>query len=81
MQQLSCRNVYEEIFPFWDKLTTSEQESLCRNTLEKSFQKGETIHSAHGKCTGAIVVKSGCIRCLYTVRKRKRSYPLPPLQR
>ncbi|MEG1390249.1 MAG: Crp/Fnr family transcriptional regulator [Angelakisella sp.] len=62
MQQLSCRNVYEEIFPFWDKLTTSEQESLCRNTLEKSFQKGETIHSAHGKCTGAIVVKSGCIR-------------------
>lgn len=55
-------NDYRKVFPFWDKLTEDDRELLCRYTVHKNYPRGTNIHSGDGECTGAIVVKSGCVR-------------------
>lgn len=52
---------FEKIFSFWDKLNTSEKEQLCNNSSLVKYKKGENVHNG-SQCTGAIVVKSGCLR-------------------
>lgn len=53
---------YATIFPFWDTLSADDMELLCRYTVRKNYSKGDNIHGGDGECTGAIVVKSGCVR-------------------
>lgn len=53
---------YQAIFPFWDKLEANDQELICRYTVRKNYVKGDNIHGGDGECTGAIIVKSGCVR-------------------
>ena len=53
---------YREIFPFWDTLSVDDKELLCRYTVRKSYAKGDNIHGGDGECTGAIIVKCGCVR-------------------
>lgn len=53
---------YQAIFPFWETLCVNDQELLCRYTVRKNYAKGDNIHGGDGKCTGAIIVKSGCVR-------------------
>lgn len=62
MQHSNCNHLLEELFPFWDKLTTGEQEHLCSHTFCKQYHTDEHIHGKSEDCTGAIVVKSGCLR-------------------
>lgn len=62
MQENMCKNLFEKLFPFWETLTSRQQDQLCRYTVEKSFKKGDNIHGGGEECTGGIVVKSGCIR-------------------
>lgn len=62
MQQCQCEELFQKIFSFWDKISSEDQEKLCRYTAYKSYGKGENIHGGSGECTGGIVVKSGCIR-------------------
>lgn len=50
------------MFSFWDKLTEDDRELLCRYTVHKNYARGSNIHGGDGECTGAIVVRSGCIR-------------------
>ena len=57
-----CVKLFSAQFPFWDRLTGEQREELCRNTYQKQYSKGENIHGGNGNCTGAIVVKSGCLR-------------------
>jgi len=57
-----CRSIYKKYFLFWDKITPEQQELLCRHTGKAVYEKGENIHGNSGKCTGAIAVKSGCLR-------------------
>ncbi len=57
-----CNELYPKIFPFWGTLNPDEQEQMCRFTTWMRYHKGENIHGGDGKCTGAIIVKSGCIR-------------------
>lgn len=56
------KEVFERIFPFWDKLTEKQKEIFGRNTHLVTYGKGENIHGGSGECTGGILVKSGCIR-------------------
>lgn len=58
---MECAQVFEEYFPFWDKLTTSEQEQLCRNAQMVKYAKGQNVHGGN-VCTGMIIVKTGCLR-------------------
>lgn len=53
---------YTTIFPFWDTLSAEDMELLCRYTVRKNYSKGDHIHGGDGECTGAIIVKSGCVR-------------------
>lgn len=58
----TCEKLYEDIFPFWKTLSGDERDLMCRYTTKIQYSKGETIHGGDGKCTGAIIVKSGSIR-------------------
>lgn len=57
-----CRLVYRQYFPFWDRLSDSEKESLCANTTEHSFSKGTNLHGTGQTCTGALLVIKGFLR-------------------
>jgi len=52
---------FSSAFPFWDKLSATDQESLCRTSHAVTFPKGTNIHNGD-ECTGVILVKSGCLR-------------------
>lgn len=62
MEHNLCKNIFLKLFPFWGNLTLTQQENLCHHTFFKAFEKGENVHGGDGKCTGAIVVKKGCLR-------------------
>lgn len=62
MLKSEYHNKFENYFPFWNKMTDIQQEELCRNTYYKNYRKGTNIHGGSGECTGAILVKSGCVR-------------------
>ena len=61
MEGCSVDSVYRMHFPFWDILPEDDRRLLCSGTREVSYKKGEAIHDGDD-CTGAIFVKSGCVR-------------------
>lgn len=58
----NCGFIYNEIFPFWSKLEDKAKKTICDYTTYVHYKKGDAIHSGDGECTGAVIVKSGCIR-------------------
>lgn len=62
MEHVPCEMLLRKAFPFWDRLDAAQQDSLCRNTQFKTYRRGEHVHGGNGECTGAILVKSGCLR-------------------
>lgn len=62
MQQSESKRFFQDVFPFWDKLTQLQQQMLFQGTFYKKYKKGGNIHGGSGECTGGIVLKSGCIR-------------------
>ena len=58
---MECAQVFEEYFPFWNKLNQVEQEQLCRNAQLVQYAKGQNVHGGN-VCTGMIIVQSGCLR-------------------
>lgn len=57
-----CEKIFEKMFPFWNKLTEEDKAKFCRYSSSMHFKKGANIHGGSGDCTGAIVVKTGCLR-------------------
>lgn len=53
--------VYKEGFPFWNSISESEREFICRHSSAVSFSKGTTIHDGT-ECSGIFFVRSGCLR-------------------
>jgi len=53
---------FSERFPIWNGLTKSEQELLRKSVIERTFQKGESLHQAGADCSGLFVVRSGVVR-------------------
>ena len=52
---------YREYFPFWDKLTETDQTLLCDNTVEVEFEMEQPLHDNLG-CSGLFIVQSGRLR-------------------
>lgn len=52
---------YAKTFPFWDSLSDEDKKYFCDNSNIVSYEKGTSIYN-NTDCTGAIVVKKGCIR-------------------
>ncbi len=57
-----CDEMFRRHFPFWDELAENDKEMLCSHTIFAKYKKNQSIHGGDGKCTGGILVKSGCIR-------------------
>lgn len=52
----------KEIFPFWDKMSTSIQILIIDNLKTKTFTRGQLIHQAYSDCSGLIIVLDGNLR-------------------
>ncbi len=62
MHKDECTDIFEKHFPFWDKLDPADRMLLCENSVKAEYPKGSNVHGGSGECTGAILVKSGCLR-------------------
>lgn len=61
MTQIPFSTIYKEIFPFWNEITESEQNFICRHSFSLTYPKGTNIHSGD-ECSGVILVRSGSLR-------------------
>ena len=53
---------FSEYLPFWDKLT-SEQQQLIKSALEfRAVKKGTRIHDSSAECLGLVMVRAGQLR-------------------
>ncbi len=59
---INCEELFARWFPFWDKLSEAQKREFCIQTSFAEYDKGQNIHGNTGNCTGAILVKSGCLR-------------------
>ena len=53
---------FREYFPFWDKLTTQQQELLERSIVFTEVKSGTRIHDSSAECLGLVAVKAGQLR-------------------
>ncbi len=61
MDRQDLIQLFEDTFPFWERLSDADRETLCRSSQKVSFGKGATIHNGTN-CTGVILIKSGSLR-------------------
>lgn len=62
MHKDECTEIFEKHFPFWDMLDPADRKLLCEHSMKAVYPKGSNVHGGSGECTGAILVKSGCLR-------------------
>ncbi len=61
MEQNLFEPVYQEIFPFWNEITESDRDCICRNSFVQTYPKGTNIHDGN-ECSGVIFVRSGSLQ-------------------
>ena len=61
MPDIKFEHIYEEIFPFWKKISDADREELCQNSYMITYPKGKNIHNGE-ECSGVILVRSGSLR-------------------
>lgn len=66
--------VYREIFPFWNELSRSDRDFICRNSVDITYAKGVNIHDSN-ECSGVIFVRSGSLR-LYMMSEEGKDITL-----
>lgn len=61
MEQNLFEPVYREIFPFWNEISESDREFICRNSFVMTYPKNMNIHDGN-ECYGVIFIRSGSLR-------------------
>ncbi len=61
MNKQELVELFEDTFPFWNKLSESDKETFMRSSQHVHFKKGTNIHDGN-ECTGVILIKSGSLR-------------------
>ena len=61
MDNQNLQNLFENTFPFWNKMERYDRETFLRSSYLIQFPKGTNIHDGN-ECTGVIIVKSGSLR-------------------
>ena len=61
MNNQNLQNLFENTFPFWNKMERYDRETFLRSSYLIQFPKGTNIHDGN-ECTGVIIVKSGSLR-------------------
>lgn len=67
-------SVYKEIFPFWNEISETDREFICRNSHALTYQKGANVHDGN-ECSGVIFVRFGSLR-LYMMSEDGRDITL-----
>ena len=74
MEQNLFESFYRDIFPFWNEISDSERNFICRNSLALTYPKGTNIHDGN-ECSGVIFVRSGSLR-LYIMSEEGKDITL-----
>ena len=53
---------FSEYLPFWDKLTTDQQQHISQMVEYRQIKKGTHIHDSSEECLGLVIVRSGQLR-------------------
>lgn len=53
--------ILKTAFPFWNRLSEEDKETLCRSSHAVQFKKGTNVHDGN-ECTGVILVRTGSLR-------------------
>ena len=53
--------LFEETFPFWNKMSEADRSTFLRSSQYVRFEKGANIHDGN-ECTGVILIKRGVLR-------------------
>lgn len=61
MDKQELTALFENTFPFWDKMSDKDKETFIRSSQTVHFKKGTNIHDGN-ECTGVILIKSGALR-------------------
>ena len=66
---------FSEFFPFWDKLTSTQQEKLGEVTHPMAVKAGTVVHNGQMDCLGLLLIRSGQLR-VYTLSEEGREVTL-----
>ena len=66
--------LFEDTFPFWNKLSETDKETFIRSSQRANFYRGMNIHNGN-ECTGVILIKSGSLR-LYLLSEEGKEVTL-----
>ena len=55
------KEIFKEIFPFWEEITDEDKNYICANTRAASYPQGVNVHNGND-CFGVIMLRSGCLR-------------------
>ncbi len=61
MENQEITELLEKTFPFWDRLSSTDRETLINSSQKVVFDEGTCIHDGN-ECTGVILVKRGSLR-------------------
>ena len=53
--------IFSHTFPFWERLSAEDRDSLLASSQQVHFPRGFTIHDGN-ECTGVILIRSGSLR-------------------
>ena len=74
MNQQEKIELFEQTFPFWNKMSENDQATFCRSSQLVDFKKGPNIHDGN-ECTGVILIQSGSLR-LYMLSEEGKEITL-----
>lgn len=61
MSQVMFKDIYKDIFPFWNEISENDRDFICQQSLVLKYPKGTNIHDGN-ECSGVIFVHSGSLR-------------------
>ena len=74
MKHEDLNQLFEDSFPFWNKLSPDDKENLMASTYRVKFNSGTNIHDGN-QCTGIILIKTGSLR-LYILSEEGKEITL-----
>ncbi|WP_310604527.1 Crp/Fnr family transcriptional regulator [Anaerosporobacter sp.] len=53
---------YNEIYPFWNRISERQKEEYIQNSYSAKYTKGQFVHNSLGQCLGMLTVYEGQLR-------------------
>ena len=75
MITIADEKLLKNALPFWNRLTSQEEQKLTQLSNAVSYLKGAAIHNGLNECNGVLVVKTGTLRA-YLVSEQGKEITL-----